>query len=371
MYSTTSRLDSKPAPTTTRTAEDDCHILIPYAKMVEWISSHMNCRHCRGKIYPNGISKTTVGLATQLHFKCCSEKCQTLSRSLQKRTMEAETVERNTRGRNVQKSASAYAANWRLLMASQLFGEAQKAGEIVTGFLDLAPAAFQRNWWTMEEELAVLHDELASEIIETNLKESTIGKIPDITGKVPLTVSFDMGWQKRGRSYNSLSGHAFLIDVHTGKVVAMQVYSKKCQKCSNYAKQGLTTDEFPDHKCAKNYEGSSKGMEATAALAMVKRLFEHELVQTYVKEMVLDDDASTRALLSHCLSDLAQFVVDYDWPTDAAGNKVPKAKDAGKLPFGHPAITFLADLMHRIRCFGKYVFGAGTTIKTCYNRLSP
>ena len=58
-------------------------------------------------------------------------------------------------------------------------------------------------------------------------------------------------------------------------------------------------------------------------------------------------------------------------PVDSAGNKVPKAKDAGKLPFGHPAITFLADLMHRIRCFGKYVFGAGTTIKTCYNRLSP
>ena len=350
---TPTRLDAKPTPTTTSTAEEDeCHILIPYSKMKEWISSNMNCRHCRGKIHPKAISKSTVGLATQLHFECDTKKC----RSLQKRTMEAEKAERNTEDKRVLRSASAYAANWRLLMATQLFGEAQKAGEIVTGFLDLAPSAFQKNWWNMEGELADVHQELASEITETNLKDSMIGKVPDITGKVPLTVSFDMGWQKRGRSYNSLSGHAFLIDVHTGKVVAMEVYSKKCLKCSNFAKQGLTTEEFPDHKCAKNYEGSSKGMEATAALAMVKRLFEHELVQAYVKEMVLDDDASTRALLSHCLSELAQFVVGYEWPRDSLGQKISKAKDVGKLPLNHPIITFLADLMHRIRCFGKYAF---------------
>ena len=83
------------------------------------------------------------------------------------------------------------------------------------------------------------------------------------------------------------------------------------------------------HQCPKNYEGSSKGMEAAAALAMVKRLFEDDLVQSYVKEMVIDDDASTCALLSHSLSKLAQFVVGFQWPVDSAGKKIPKSKDVG------------------------------------------
>jgi hypothetical protein len=53
---------------------------------------------------------------------------------------------------------------------------------------------------------------------------------------------------------------------------------------------------------------------------------------------------------------------------DSKGRKVPVGKDVGKLPFGHPAIVFLADLMHRIRSFGKYVFGlanAPNSTSTC------
>jgi hypothetical protein len=40
----------------------------------------------------------------------------------------------------------------------------------------------------------------------------------------------------------------------------------------------------------------------------------------------------------------------------------------GKLPIDHPAITLLADLMHHICCFGKYVFGlanAPVSTSTC------
>jgi hypothetical protein len=88
-------------------------------------------------------------------------------------------------------------------------------------------------------------------------------------------------------------------------------------------------------------------MEAAAALEMVKRLYEHEEVQVYVKEMVLDDDASTRALLTHCLKELADFfVLGFEWPQDSAGKRI--TKDVGKLPVDHRVIVFLADLMHRI-----------------------
>jgi hypothetical protein len=98
-------------------------------------------------------------------------------------------------------------------------------------------------------------------------------------------------------------------------------------------------------------------MEATAALQMVKDVFQNEEVEAFVQNMVLDDDASTRALLSHSLRELAENISNFEWPVDEKGKKVPKTKDIGRLPIDHPHIIFLADLIHRIRCFGKYIFG--------------
>ena len=50
---------------------------------------------------------------------------------------------------------------------------------------------------------------------------------------VKLTVTYDMGWQKRssGRRYDSYSGHAFIIGGRSKGVIGMVVYSKACRKC--------------------------------------------------------------------------------------------------------------------------------------------
>jgi hypothetical protein len=44
--------------------------------MKDWITSTMNCRICRSSVKATYISKTTVGIALQLHFNCESEKCK-------------------------------------------------------------------------------------------------------------------------------------------------------------------------------------------------------------------------------------------------------------------------------------------------------
>jgi hypothetical protein len=313
----------------------------------------MNCRRCRGTLKANCIKKTTIGIATELHFCCDSKKCA----GKKEITMKAETVPVTSPSYKNSVQVSRFSANWRLILGTQLFGESQKAGEIIASFLDLAPGGFRNPWFTMEEEVALQNEKVTRRIILENLREAIKNISPDENGRVPLIVSFDMGWQKSGRSYNSLSGHAFLIDVRTGRVVGMKVFSKQCLKCCAFSRQGLAVDNYPPHNCSKNYEGSSKGMESSAALQMVKEVFEHDTVRACVTKMVIDDDASTRALLSHSLSELANRVVNYKWPVDSKGNKIPKAKEVGKLPFDHPVITFLADLMHRIRTFGKYVFG--------------
>jgi hypothetical protein len=207
--------------------------------------------------------------------------------------MEAETVKREKNSDNSQDkrhhySTDRFAANWRLVAATQLFGESQKAGEIISGFLDLAPSAFRNQWRVMEKELGVEHEIVTNTNTTKNLKDAIKNKTTFLyNGKVPLTVSFDMAWHKRGRAFNSLSGHAFLINILTGKIIAMQVYSKQCHKCCDYMKKGISSEQFPEHKCPTNYEGSSKGMEATAALEMVTQLFENELVQSFVTKMVM------------------------------------------------------------------------------------
>ena len=44
--------------------------------------------------------------------------------------------------------------------------------------------------------------------------EIEIGGVADENGLIPLTCLYDMGWQKRGRAFNSLTGHLIhLLDM--------------------------------------------------------------------------------------------------------------------------------------------------------------
>jgi hypothetical protein len=246
-------------------AVDNGHVLLPFNSLVELISLNMKCRCCRLLTETSSISKTTFGTATELHHNCPSPSCIARKNNHENDTMKARNVDddseddetgdpadKNAKGRQTlaERRNSRFAVNWGLVSGNQLFGESQKAGEIVGGFLELAPHAFPKNWWRVEDQLAVQHAKVASEIIDANLKDAVKDKPSH--PKVPPTVSFDMGWQKRGGPCNSLSGHAFLIDVHSGKIVAMQVHSKSCLKCSRAVKKGIAEENVPEHKCPKN-----------------------------------------------------------------------------------------------------------------------
>ena len=55
-------------------------------------------------------------------------------------------------------------------------------------------------------------------------------------------------------------------------------------------------------------------------------------------------------------------VTEFHWPKDSKGRKMPK--NVGKLPWDHLVIKFLADLTHRIRSFGEYVFALAAAPKS-------
>ena len=161
----------------------------------------------------------------------------------------------------------------------------------------------------------------------------TTGVVPNEIGDIRIAVSFDMGWQKKGtgHNYDSNSGHAYLIGCRTGKVVGMLVYSKKCAKCDTITKYGLPEEE---HDCPYNYRsGSSKAMEASAALELVIALWNSSNRTVGIEFIVSDDDSTMRAHLQH-----------------ACNHK------HGKLPIDIAEPSFLADPSHRIKVMCKEVF---------------
>jgi hypothetical protein len=216
-------------------------------------------------------------------------------------------------------------------MAMQLLGESQVGGSIIGLMLDLNTDAFRNKWTAMELQLGLEQVKIGKQIIALNLKKETMGKIAimcDGVAKYPCSVSYDMGWQKAAKTYDSLSGHGLMIGARTNRVVASQNYSKVCLICDLHSNATTknTTPEVPvrAHECPRNHEGSSKGMEAKAAL-------------------------------SHSFADLDALLKAH--PTTKKGvPKTAKRDDKGRLPKNHPVITFLADLCHRVRTFGKYLW---------------
>ena len=116
----------------------------------------------------------------------------------------------------------------------------------------------------------------------------------------------------------------------------MIVYSNKCGTFDIAIAMG---EEPMEHKeCVRNYRtGSSKAMEATAALKLILSLHSHAIS---VEFLVSDDDSTMRAHLRHI------------------------GMDKGKLPLDVPAPTFLCDPSHRIKVMVKDIFGLALMSKT-------
>ena len=86
----------------------------------------------------------------------------------------------------------------------------------------------------------------------------------EVDDRVPLTLQYDMGWQKRssGRKYDSMSGVGTMLGNESGKVIAYGVRSKDCRTCTVYSN---ANKEIPAHECYKNFDGSPRSMEADVA----------------------------------------------------------------------------------------------------------
>ncbi len=334
-------------PSDERNAPDDCHVLVRWSQLQNLVKRTMACAHCGLPVA--SFERRTVGIATEIDFSCSICKAFGNARALRTDYAVNDTMEYDPRTQ-----VDYYELNWRLIMATELLGESQVGGSIIGLMLDLTTDAFRNKWTEMELQLGVEQVNIGKRIVAWNLKKETIGKVAvlcDGVAKYPCSVSYDMGWQKASKTYDSLSGQGLMIGYRTKRVVAVQNYSKVCNICQKHSK-AMEKNETPDvavreHKCPRNHEGSSKGMEAKAALECVNRVWSESDTRAFIDIICIDDDASTRAYLSHSFADLDEMQMPR--PTTKAGvPKTAKRDDKGRLPKNHPVIMFLADLCHRV-----------------------
>ena len=94
---------------------------------------------------------------------------------------------------------------------------------------------------------------------EEGLDDETIDRKMDdvkykrLTEPVGIDVAYDMGWQKKssGRRYDSKTGHAFLIGLHTNSIIDVVMFCKDRAKYMKAQKRGEVP--VPHCNCPRNY----------------------------------------------------------------------------------------------------------------------
>ena len=144
------------------------------------------------------------------------------------------------------------------------------------------------------------------------------------------------------------------MGAQTGKIIDAVILSLKCAICNQYNNQNV-----PLHKCSKNFEGSSKSMEAEGALQLCIKAHNRSY---NIGVIVSDDDSTMRAVLRHSHTDKTNKDANYKWPRNSKTNI--KVKDTGRLPLHIPEPTFYADPSHRTKIVAKKFFALKTMGKT-------
>ncbi|XP_061190963.1 uncharacterized protein LOC133199106 [Saccostrea echinata] len=144
-----------------------------------------------------------------------------------------------------------------------------------------------------QKEIGRAVQDIAAESM-SNALQKELGMMNEEMNEKGLVVAVDAGWQKRGsgKTYDSLSGHCSMVGPLSGKVLSYSVRSKNCRVCS----VAETTNKNPAaHECSKNWEGSSKAMEADMVIEMVEDLQKSKGIT--IDGIIGDEDTTTIARL--------------------------------------------------------------------------
>jgi len=314
------------------------NVIVPYDSLAKAIEDHFCCRYCVGKGEANlvkpKIKKATWGICTTVTIECttCSK------------TIKIEHDRVDSERKQGQPQISSYLLNHYAILMSHVIGKGQPGLQQIIGGLGLCGTTSNKRGWSRTEQMVGRAEVACADVAMTNniIAESkaTIADGHDAgsdsgvpidvasSARVPIDVSMDGAWQKKGsgRKYNSLSGHNIAIGARLKGILSYVVYSKICWVHASAEKKG---EEAREHDCPRNYEGSSKGMEAKGAVQLTENIFASGFA--WVRSLITDDDSSTRANVAHSFEDLAETVTDFVWPRGGRTIKKLKAEESCRL----------------------------------------
>jgi hypothetical protein len=304
----------------------------------KWVKYHQNDIEQEAK--PLVISELTYGLASEINITCT--KCITDSRF--KKHQATIHPEKTAKYMDTNSELCQYAINLQFCFALQSMGVGGEHAAILTAFLDLQESQkWPRQFSVLEKFTNAVVESVKCNTQEEATEEKVIATMDLPNDSVPqflleaahplrrVQASFDMGWQVRssGGKYGSPTGHGLLIGAISKKVMDSVIFNKKCGVCTKYKNQRGSTQDIRTHLCVKNYDGSSKSMEAAALTKMLTRMPEEKSVS--ICTIISDDDSNGRA-------------------------KARRVENGGELPNHVEEPTFFADPSHRKRVFARPIY---------------
>ena len=137
----------------------------------------------------------------------------------------------------------------------------------------------EKSYRTQQKSIQHASNDLMNDNFQQASKAIRSAYLADEDEVLDITVSFDGSWQKRG--FTSKHGVGTAIEVQTGLVIDFCVLSTFCHACKvnekKYKDDAAALAEWKMSHilcCDKNFDGSSKAMEADAAVRIWSRSLE-------------------------------------------------------------------------------------------------
>lgn len=154
-------------------------------------------------------------------------------------------------------------------------------------------------------------DDILEELLEDSLvrsiqdeKQAVYGiEDPDATSNdqqapTKLSVALDGSWCTRsyGKRFNSASGCGVIVGEKSKKILFVGCRNKRCSVCNRAVR--LNKEEAPQHRCFKNYTGSSGGMESDIMIDGFQKLMKDGI---WLTTITTDGDSTTVAKLKNAI----------------------------------------------------------------------
>ena len=197
------------------------------------------------------ISENSNGLASTIDFKCNRKK---QDQRLSNHHFSLHIPEKTKHNSSDPRYAALkwYSIKFQWVSGIQLIGGGGIESTKLLGMLNLPWKGFEKKTFTkieahtgmakrMVRDLAIeeaLQEEINHTLEQNNQSYCYWCALSDKdknNNKVKLTVTCDVGWQKRssGRRYDSSSGNSFIIGARIKVIIGMVLYYKACRKCDS------------------------------------------------------------------------------------------------------------------------------------------